>query len=308
VVRRLPSEPGVYRFRDRNGRVLYVGRATELRSRVGSYWSDLRGRRHLTRMVAQVARIEAVACASVHEAAWLERNLLQTSMPRWNRTPGGQENQVYIRLSRPRAGRPAPAGRVLAVGYAASPAPDVQYFGPYLGGVRTRQAVAGLYRIRPGASAGPAARGAHQDLILTRARGHDPAAPEAQREDLDDLAAILAKDPAAVARAQAELTAIRDRAAHHLAFEFAAKVQAEIEALAWATGPQRVTSMDPGDLDVYGWAGGTLVHFGVRDGRMSQWTQRACAEEAATPHLAATPPAWTTFAVRNAELAAQLRS
>jgi len=155
VVRRLPAGPGVYRFRDHNGRVLYVGRATELRSRVGSYWSDLRGRRHLTRMVAQVARIEAVACASVHEAAWLERNLLQASMPRWNRTPGGQENQVYIRLSRPRAGRAAQAGRVLAVVYAASPAPDVQYFGPYLGGVRTRQAVAALYRIRPGASAGP---------------------------------------------------------------------------------------------------------------------------------------------------------
>jgi excinuclease UvrABC nuclease subunit len=80
-VRRLPSEPGVYRFRDAGGRVLYVGRATVLRSRVGSYWSDLRGRRHLTRMVAQVVRIEAVACGSVHEAAWLERNLLETAMP-----------------------------------------------------------------------------------------------------------------------------------------------------------------------------------------------------------------------------------
>src|ERR1700761_8486548 len=94
AVPRLPAEPGVYRFRDARGRVLYVGRATALRARVGSYWSDLRGRRHLTRMVAQVARIEAVACGSVHEAAWLERNLLETAMPRWNRTPGGQENRV----------------------------------------------------------------------------------------------------------------------------------------------------------------------------------------------------------------------
>jgi GNAT superfamily N-acetyltransferase len=107
VVARLPSEPGVYRFRDAGGRVLYVGRATTLRSRVGSYWSDLRGRWHLTRMVAQVARIEAVACGSVHEAAWLERNLLETAMPRWNRTPGGQENWVYIRLSRQPSATPA---------------------------------------------------------------------------------------------------------------------------------------------------------------------------------------------------------
>jgi excinuclease ABC subunit C len=310
VVRRLPAEPGVYRFRDVNGRVLYVGRATELRSRVGSYWSDLRGRRHLTRMVAQVARIEAVACASVHEAAWLERNLLQAAMPRWNRTPGGQENQVYIRLRRTPAGGAAKARRALAVVYQASPGPDLRYFGPYLGGVRTRQAVAALYRIRPGAGAGPAARGAHQDLILAR-RGAVPAAPgaETQTKDLDDLAAILARDPAAVAQARAELTAIRDRAAANLAFEFAAKVQAEIEALAWVTGPQRVTSMDPGDLDVYGWAAGTLVHFGVRGGRLCHWSQRACPSPVtAAPHLATTPPAWVPFATRNAELAATLRS
>jgi excinuclease ABC subunit C len=307
VVRRLPAEPGVYRFRDRNGRVLYVGRATELRSRVGSYWSDLRGRRHLTRMVAQVARIEAVACASVHEAAWLERNLLQASMPRWNRTPGGQENQVYIRLNREPGGRAQRTGRVLAVVYQASPAPDVQYFGPYLGGVRTRQAVAALYRIRPAVAAGPALRGAHQELAP--ARGHDPATREA---DLDLLAAVLAKDAAAVAQARTELTAIRDRAAGQLAFEFAARVQAEADSLDWITSVQRVTSQvrqaapAAQDLDVYGWAGGALVHFGVRGGRLCQWSQRDCPKAAAAGPLAATPPGWAEFAARNADLAARL--
>src|SRR5690349_11334535 len=94
----LPSVPGVYRFRDARGRVLYVGRATELRARVGSYGGDLRDRRHLRRMVPQVTRIEAVACESVHEAAWLERNLLEESLPRWNRTAGGEEVPAYLRL------------------------------------------------------------------------------------------------------------------------------------------------------------------------------------------------------------------
>jgi hypothetical protein len=74
VVRQLPSEPGVYRFRDGEGEVLYVGRAAQLRSRVASYWSDLRSRRHLQPMVAGVASIEALVCGSRHEAAWLERN------------------------------------------------------------------------------------------------------------------------------------------------------------------------------------------------------------------------------------------
>jgi excinuclease ABC subunit C len=72
-VRRLPNAPGVYRFRDGRGRVLYVGRATELRSRVASYWADPRDRPHLARMVDGIARVEAVICDSVHEAAWLAR-------------------------------------------------------------------------------------------------------------------------------------------------------------------------------------------------------------------------------------------
>jgi excinuclease ABC subunit C len=83
----LPLAPGVYRFRDATGRVLYLGRATSLRSRVASYWGDLGGRAHLGRMMARVVRVEAVACDSVHEAAWLERRLWGTS-PRATMTVG----------------------------------------------------------------------------------------------------------------------------------------------------------------------------------------------------------------------------
>ncbi|WP_433444701.1 nucleotide excision repair endonuclease [Nonomuraea sp. CA-141351] len=93
---RLPHEAGVYRFRDRRGQILYLGRATDLRSRVRSYWGDLRDRLHLAEMVARVARVEAVACDSVHEAAWLERNLLEADMPPWNRGLGGEETSIYI--------------------------------------------------------------------------------------------------------------------------------------------------------------------------------------------------------------------
>jgi excinuclease ABC subunit C len=65
----LPGGPGVYRFRDARGAVLYVGRAAALRPRVASYWSDLGERGHLVSMMSRVARIEAVRCDSVHEAA-----------------------------------------------------------------------------------------------------------------------------------------------------------------------------------------------------------------------------------------------
>src|SRR5580658_9795269 len=86
---RLPAGPGVYRFSDAAGRVLYLGRAASLRRRAVSYWGDLGDRGHLAPMVARIARVEAVVCDSAHEAAWLERNRLRACLPPWNRAPSG---------------------------------------------------------------------------------------------------------------------------------------------------------------------------------------------------------------------------
>src|SRR5215469_5001118 len=143
-VARLPLSPGVYRFRDAAGRVLYLGRATSLRRRVASYWGDLGDRGHLAAMVARIARVEAVPCASAHEAAWLERNLLERRKPPWNRSPrGGQESEVWIRLS---ASPDAPG---LRIARRPRPGDPARYFGPYLGGQKTRDAVSGLGRVLP---------------------------------------------------------------------------------------------------------------------------------------------------------------
>ena len=94
--------------------------------------------------------------------------------------------------------------------------------------------------------------------------------------------------------------------ARALGFELAGRIQAEIEALDWVTGPQRVTSMEPGDAEVHGWAGGVLVRFVITGGRLCAWSQRACGPAQAASRLAATPPGWAGFARRNAELAAAL--
>jgi excinuclease ABC subunit C len=131
----------------------YIGRATALRSRVASYWSDLRDRGHLAPMVSRVVRIEAVSCASPHEAAWLERNLLAQSLPPWNRTAGGQESVVFIRMDE------GPAAPGLSVQYLTPAAGHVRYFGPYLGGLRVRQAVTALHRSLPLATRAPGCAG-----------------------------------------------------------------------------------------------------------------------------------------------------
>ena len=300
AVARLPAAPGVYRFRDGRGRVLYIGRATALRSRVASYWSDLRDREHLAPMVAAVARIEAVSCDSVHEASWLERNLLEASLPRWNRTPGGQESVVYLRLDQ----RPGTPG--LTVDYLSRNASrDVRYFGPYLGGLRARLVATALGRILPLAYTGAQLSGAHRDLARTRFRTRGVTSADRDRI-AGELAAVLDREPEAVATARRELEALRDRAARALGFELAGRIQAEIEALDWVTSPQRVTTMDPGDLEVHGWHGGVLVRFVITGGRLCQWSQRACGPDQAARRLAGTPPGWAGFARRNAELAAAL--
>src|SRR5512142_1356043 len=128
---RLPAAPGVYRFRDERGRALYIGRAVDLRRRVRSYWGDLRDRRHLRRMVPRIERVEAVVCASEHEAAWLERNLLHRALPGWNRSRG-EEVPVYLRVD---GGRRAPG---ISVVHQVHPARGVRHYGPYLGGERAR--------------------------------------------------------------------------------------------------------------------------------------------------------------------------
>lgn len=70
---------------------------------------------------------------------------------------------------------------------------------------------------------------------------------------------------------------------------------------------QKVTSALAHDADVYGWADGLFVGFGIRAGRMAKWTLRACGVPAARDRVAGTPPMWRRFAQRNADLAARLR-
>ncbi|NYJ08581.1 hypothetical protein [Petropleomorpha daqingensis] len=290
AVRALPAEPGIYRFRDDRGRVLYLGRATELRSRVGSYWGDLRERRHLRRMIPRIARIEALVCDSVHEAAWAERNLLERSLPPWNRIAGGLEVPVSIRLDTSAA---APR---LDVVHSVRPSPGTRIFGPYLGSRKVRAAVSGLQRVHPLPYAATSASAAQRELARLRGAGRADV-----RELSGAITAVLDRDPSAVAAARATLAARRDAAAEALAFEAAARLQEEIAALDWVVAPQRVTAAAGHDEDVAGWADDVLVRLSIRAGRLCGWEQRQAARPAGN-----TAGTWGEFVQRNAELAAVL--
>lgn len=292
----LPTAPGTYRFRSEAGRVLYVGRAVNLRRRVQSYWGDLGDRPRLYAMVAQIGAVEAVVCDSEHEAAWLERNLLARHRPRFNRVVGGGETPCWIRLDL----RPGRAG--LSVVYVLEPpVDDVLLVGPYLGTTRTRRAVAALDRAY-------AVRYAEERLSASeRDMGRIRGVALGDRERLaGQITAVLARDPKALSAVQERLLQLRDAASGKLAFETAARIQEETEGLHWATSVQRVTTSTPGEVVVHGWHDGLLVRFGLRDGVLDSWSVRAAGAVTGARRTGETPPQWTEFADRNARLAAAL--
>ena len=81
---RLPRAPGVYVFRDRDGRVLYVGKASNLRARVRSYFAS-DDRRKVPQLLRELVTIDHRVCASAFEAEVRELRLIQRLQPRFNR-------------------------------------------------------------------------------------------------------------------------------------------------------------------------------------------------------------------------------
>src|SRR6187397_91669 len=96
----LSQRPGVYRMIAANGEVLYVGKARNLKNRVGTYFTGSKAHAAKTMaMVAQIASIEVTATASETEALLLEYNLIKRHRPRYNVTLRDDKSFPYIHLT-----------------------------------------------------------------------------------------------------------------------------------------------------------------------------------------------------------------
>ncbi|CAN5749052.1 DEDD exonuclease domain-containing protein [soil metagenome] len=94
----LPRAPGVYLFRDGAGRVLYVGKATNLRTRVRSYFSGDE-RRKIGSLLRETQTIDHRVCASPLEAAVAEVRLIHHHQPRYNRRSRTWRSYAYVKLT-----------------------------------------------------------------------------------------------------------------------------------------------------------------------------------------------------------------
>jgi len=126
-----PTQPGVYLMRDVAGRILYVGKAKNLRNRIRSYFQASEKLSPKTRsLVKKIHQLEFTVTHTELEALLLECNLIKQHRPRYNIRLKDDKNYPYVVLD---FTHPFPQFRVTRK---VTASPEYKYFGPYSGGIR----------------------------------------------------------------------------------------------------------------------------------------------------------------------------
>ena len=271
----LPTSIGVYQFKDKDGGLLYVGKAKNIRSRVRSHFGkheQLEGRHRV--LYRKTCDVDVIITDTEAEALILENNLIKQHQPRYNINLRDDKSYPYICIKNEPFPRIFPTRRLVKDGS--------KYFGPYtdVGGIRRAlRAVRQIFQLRTCAldlSSEPIAAGKYQVCLEFHIR--NCAGPCVGKQSADSYNATIQRIEAFLNGKTATLVGTLEeamkQAAEELRFEEAALLRNQIAAVRNYAEKQKVVTRTPVDRDLFALAThreedvASAVLFRVRDGKI----------------------------------------
>ncbi|MBC8090476.1 MAG: excinuclease ABC subunit UvrC, partial [Pseudonocardia sp.] len=268
----IPEAPGVYRFSDVHGRVIYVGKAKSLRQRLNSYFADITGLHQRTRqMVTTATQVQWTVVGTEVEALQLEYNWIKEYDPRFNVRYRDDKTYPVLAVT---VGEEFPRLHV----YRGPRRKGVRYFGPYAHAWAIRETLDLLLRVFPARTCSAGVFRRHGQIGRPCLLGYIDkcSAPcvgkvdaDEHREIVQDFCDFLAGRTDHLVR---QLERRMAQASDGLEFERAARLRDDIGALKRAMEKQAVVLGDGTDADVVAFAQDELEAavqvFHVRGGRV----------------------------------------
>jgi excinuclease ABC subunit C len=272
TLKSLPIRPGCYLMHDVDGKVIYVGKAVNLRARVRSYFHanamDMEVSPKTARLVAEIDRIDFIVTDSELEALILEANLIKKHRPRYNVRLKDDKRYPYIKVHWRDAYPKVTITRRME-------RDGARYFGPFTSAQAVRQTLETLRKVFPYLTCDRQITGQdrraclYYDIKLCNGPCIGAVSREEYRETIAGLVKFLeGKTESVVDAMQTRMQA----AANALDFETAATLRDQLKAIAHIVEKQKIVSAARADQDVVAFAredGDTCVQvFFIRGGKL----------------------------------------